>query len=100
MSWQKITEHLETLPSAQKNVASYMLLNKEKSIFMTAAELGYNAGSSEASAIRLAATLGYANFPDFIKSLQQGTKPAIALGRLQLHRCFPVRADTFQYNSA
>lgn len=67
-----------------------MLLNKEKSIFMTAAELGYNAGSSEASAIRLAATLGYANFPDFIKSLQQEAQSQLStLGRLQLHKMLP-----------
>ena len=83
-------EHLETLPSAQKNIASYMLSNKEKSIFMTAAELGYNAGSSEASAIRLASTLGYANFPDFIKSLQLEAQSQLStIGRLQLHKLLP-----------
>ena len=90
LSWQKIMEHLETLPSAQKNIASYMLSNKEKSIFMTAAELGYNAGSSEASAIRLASTLGYANFPDFIKSLQLEAQSQLStIGRLQLHKLLP-----------
>lgn len=90
LSWQKIKDNLDNLPAAQKNVAYYMLRNREKSIFMTAAELGQNSGSSEASAIRLAGTLGYANFPDFIKSLQQEAQDQLStLGRLQLHKLIP-----------
>ncbi len=63
-----------------------MLCNREKSIFMTAAELGRNSGSSEASVVRLAVTLGYDNFPNFIKSLQkEAQKQLSTIGRLQLH---------------
>jgi len=92
LSWQKINENLDNLPSAQKNVASYMLMNKEKSIFMTAAELGHNSGSSEASAIRLATTLGYANFPDFIKSLQlEAQEQLTTMERLQHHKLIPYK---------
>ncbi len=87
MSWINIKNNLDNLPPAQRNIAIYMLENQSESIFMTALQLGRNAGSSEASAIRLAATLGYQSFPDFIKSLQEEAKDQLStLARLQTHK--------------
>lgn len=61
---------------------------------MTALELGRSAGSSEATAVRLAATLGYDSFPNFIKSLQQEAQQQLStLGRLQLHNIPPRKGS-------
>ncbi len=77
---------MNSLPPAQRSIALYMLSNREKSIFMTAAELAHSSGSSEASAVRLASTLGYDSFPNFIKSLQREAQRQLStIGRLQLH---------------
>ena len=87
MSWINIKNNMDNLPPAQRKIAIYMFENQSESIFMTARELGRNARSSEASAIRLAATLGYESFPDFIKSLQEEAKGQLStLSRLQTHK--------------
>ncbi len=87
MSWIDVKNNVKDLPPAQKQIAEYMLEHKSESIFMTARQLGENAGSSEASAIRLASTLGHANFPDFIKSLQNEAKGQLStIGRFQTHK--------------
>ena len=67
-----------------------MLKNRLESIFLTALQLGKNAGSSEASVIRMASSLGFSSFPDFIKSLQEEAKDQLStLGRLQTHKLQP-----------
>jgi len=87
MGWENIENNLGSLPPAQRKIAEYMLKNKLESIFLTALQLGKNAGSSEASVIRMASNLGFSSFPDFIKSLQEEAKDQLStLGRLQTHR--------------
>ncbi len=87
MSWSDVKTNINNLPPAQRHIAEYMLNHKSESIFMTALQLGRNAGSSEASAIRLASTLGYASFPEFIKSLQNEAKGQLStIGRFQTHK--------------
>ena len=90
MGWKNIGNNLEDLPPAQKKIAEYMLKNRLESIFLTALQLGKNAGSSEASVIRMASSLGFSSFPDFIKSLQEEAKDQLStLGRLQTHKLQP-----------
>lgn len=90
MGWRNIENNLSTLPPAQRKIAEYMLENKLESIFLTALQIGKNAGSSEASAIRLASNLGFSSFPEFIKSLQEEAKDQLStLGRLQMHKLKP-----------
>ncbi|MEG1799021.1 MAG: hypothetical protein RR214_02445, partial [Synergistaceae bacterium] len=87
MSWSDIKTNINNLPPAQRQIAEYMINHKSESIFMTALQLGKNAGSSEASAIRLASTLGYSSFPEFIKSLQNEAKGQLStIGRFQTHK--------------
>lgn len=87
MSWDVIKKNLDNLPRAQKKIALFMLDNQATSIFMTAAELGEQASASETSAIRLADTLGYANFPDFLKDLREEASDQLStLQRLRSHR--------------
>lgn len=90
MGWRNVENNLSSLPPAQRKIAEYMLKNKLESIFLTALQLGKNAGSSEASVIRMASNLGFASFPDFIKSLQEEAKDQLStLGRLQTHKLQP-----------
>ena len=90
MGWRNIENNLSTLPPAQRKIAGYMLENKLESIFLTALQIGKNAGSSEASAIRLSSNLGFSSFPEFIKSLQEEAKDQLStLGRLQMHKLKP-----------
>ncbi|NLD05835.1 MAG: MurR/RpiR family transcriptional regulator [Synergistaceae bacterium] len=90
MGWRNIENNLSILPPAQRKIAEYMLENKLESIFLTALQIGKNAGSSEASAIRLASNLGFSSFPEFIKSLQEEAKNQLStLGRLQMHKLKP-----------
>lgn len=90
MGWRNIENNLSILPPAQRKIAEYMLENKLESIFLTALQIGKNAGSSEASAIRLASNLGFSSFPEFIKSLQEEAKDQLStLGRLQMHKLKP-----------
>lgn len=87
MSWDVIKKNLDDLPRAQKKIALFMLENQATSIFMTAAELGEQAAASETSAIRLACTLGYENFPDFLKDLREEASDQLStLQRLRSHR--------------
>ena len=90
MGWRNVENNLSSLPPAQRKIAEYMLKNKLESIFLTALQLGKNAGSSEASVIRMASNLGFSSFPDFIKSLQEEAKDQLStLGRLQMHKLKP-----------
>lgn len=90
MGWRNIENNLSILPPAQRKIAEYMLENKLESIFLTALQIGKNAGSSEASAIRLASNLGFSSFPEFIKSLQEEAKDQLStIGRLQMHKLKP-----------
>ena len=90
MGWRNVENNLTSLPPAQRKIAEYMLKNKLESIFLTALQLGKNAGSSEASVIRMASNLGFSSFPDFIKSLQEEAKDQLStLGRLQTHKLQP-----------
>lgn len=60
---------------------------------MTAAELGRSSGTSEATAVRLATTLGYPNFPNFIKSLQKEAQRQLStIERLKLHNIPPSQS--------
>ena len=90
LGWRNVENNLGSLPPAQRKIAEYMLKNKLESIFLTALQLGKNAGSSEASVIRMASNLGFSSFPDFIKSLQEEAKDQLStLGRLQTHKLQP-----------
>ncbi|MDL2298654.1 MurR/RpiR family transcriptional regulator [Synergistaceae bacterium OttesenSCG-928-D05] len=80
-------KQLETLPRAQKNAAKYMLENPSESLFMTAQALGVMSHTSEATVIRLAATLGFPGFPEFKEALQREAKNQLStFGRLTEHR--------------
>ena len=63
MGWRNVENNLGSLPPAQRKIAEYMLKNKLESIFLTALQLGKNAGSSEASNIAAGASDRRRNSP-------------------------------------
>ncbi|MDR1510240.1 MAG: MurR/RpiR family transcriptional regulator [Synergistaceae bacterium] len=87
MIWNRLGLELKTLPRAQKKVAAYMLENPSEALFMTSQQLGESSGTSEATVVRLAVTLGFDGFPEFKEALQGEVKDQLStFGRLQEHR--------------
>lgn len=87
MIWEKMESRKDGLPRAQKIVAEYMLANPSESLFMTSYQLATKSGTSEATVIRLAGTLGFDGFPEFKEALQDEAKDRLStFGRLQQHR--------------
>lgn len=87
MIWHDMKKQLENLPRAQKRVARFMIDNPSESLFMTAQKIGVRSQTSEATVIRLAATLGFLGFPEFKEALQKEAKNQLStFGRLTEHR--------------
>jgi DNA-binding MurR/RpiR family transcriptional regulator len=77
---------MANLPRAQKKVAAYMTANPSEVLFMTTQQLGEASGTSEATVVRLAFTLGFDGFPKLKEALQGEAKDQLStLGRLQEH---------------
>ena len=78
---------MKNLPRAQKKVAAYMLQNPSEALFMTSQQLGESSGTSEATVVRLAVSLGFEGFPEFKEALQGEAKDQLStFGRLREHR--------------
>jgi len=76
-----------------------MLENLSESLFMTAQELGAMSQTSEATAIRLATTLGFPGFPEFKEALQKEAKDQLStFGRLTEHRAKQEQANGIYEN--
>ena len=78
---------MDNLPRAQRKAAAYMLEKPSEALFMTTQQLGKSSGTSEATVVRLAVTLGFEGFPEFKEALQHEAKDQLStFGRLQEHR--------------
>jgi len=87
MMWSRLRMEIKKLPRAQRKVAEYMLENPSEALFMTTPQLGESSGTSGATVVRLALTLGFKGFPEFKEALQSEVKGQLStLGRLQEHR--------------
>ena len=60
------------LTPAQRRIMQYIMTHYEKAIFLTASELAYSVGVSEATVVRLAQALGFDGYPDMQKRFRQG----------------------------
>ena len=60
-----IRKKREGLSKGQKKIADYVLNNYEKAAFLTALELGNEAGVSESTVVRFASALGLSGYPEF-----------------------------------
>ena len=75
---------LSTLAPAEQQVVRYVLANPSEVLFLTAGELGEAAGTSDATVVRTAKTLGYSGLPELRRHLGQSltrhTAPSRRLG--------------------
>lgn len=67
----KINEKYDTLSKGQKKLASYIMDNYDKAVFLTATKLGETVGVSESTVVRFAMNLGYKGYPEFQKSIEE-----------------------------
>jgi len=85
LSTLTLTERIQLLLSSmsrkQAKVAAYILENVEVIPFYTLAELSEYSGVSEASIVRLTATLGYEGFSDMQHQLRSALKNRISMSK-------------------
>lgn len=85
LSTLTLTERIQLLLSSmskkQAKVATYILENAEVIPFYTLAELSAHSGVSEASIVRLTATLGYEGFSDMQHQLRSAVKNHISMSK-------------------
>lgn len=67
----RIQKRYNTFSKGQKQLASYILNNYDKAVFLTAARLGREVGVSESTTVRFATQLGYKGFPEFHRALEE-----------------------------
>jgi DNA-binding MurR/RpiR family transcriptional regulator len=67
----KINEKYNTLSKGQKKLATYIMDNYDKAVFLTATKLGNTVGVSESTVVRFAMSLGYKGYPEFQKSIEE-----------------------------
>ena len=66
----RIQKQNHTFSKGQKRLASYIVNNYDKAVFLTAARLGKEVGVSESTTVRFATQLGYKGFPEFHRALE------------------------------
>lgn len=65
-----IKDSMSGLSKGHKSIAAYILGNRDKAAFMTAAALGYAAEVSESTVVRFAVEMGFEGYPQMQKALQ------------------------------
>ena len=70
----RINEAYGKLSKGQKRLATYIIDNYDKAVFLTAAKLGEAVGVSESTVVRFATHLGYKGYPEFQKALEEQVK--------------------------
>ncbi len=69
-----IKSKYDSFSKGQKLLATYIINNYEKAVFLTAAKLGTTVGVSESTVVRFATQLGYKGYPEFQKTLEDLVK--------------------------
>ena len=79
-----VSARLAELAPAEQQVVRFVLANPSEVLFLTAGELGDAAGTSDATVVRTAKTLGYSGLPELRRHLGQSltrqTAPSARLG--------------------
>ena len=63
--------HESKLTKTERNISEFILMHETEVSFMTAADLAYKVGTSDASVIRTARALGYKGYNELQKDIQQ-----------------------------
>ena len=81
----KIQEKMSELSKGQKKLATFILENYDKAVFVTASKLGEIAGVSESTVVRFAMELGFDGYPKFQSELEMLIKTKLtATQRMQV----------------
>jgi DNA-binding MurR/RpiR family transcriptional regulator len=67
----RINSQYQSMSKGQKRLASYVMDNYDKAVFLTAAKLGKIVGVSESTVVRFATLLGYKGYPEFQRALEE-----------------------------
>jgi DNA-binding MurR/RpiR family transcriptional regulator len=67
----RINKKYSSLSKGQKVLATYIMDNYDKAVFLTATKLGKVVGVSESTVVRFAMNLGYKGYPEFQKSIEE-----------------------------
>ena len=82
---ERIAAHRDDLSPAEQKVVEFIGRHREEAVFLSAAEIARELGTSDATVIRAAQALGYAGLPELKTELQTALRsratPALRLGR-------------------
>ncbi|SFA76358.1 DNA-binding transcriptional regulator, MurR/RpiR family, contains HTH and SIS domains [Acetitomaculum ruminis DSM 5522] len=70
----RVNRNFSSLSKGQKKIATYIIDNYDKAVFLTASKLGKVIGVSESTVVRFATQLGYKGYPQFQKALEEMVK--------------------------
>lgn len=79
----------------QRAIARYIISNYDKASYMTAAELGKQAGVSESTVVRFAMELGFDGYPGFQQAMAD-----YVTGRLKMVKRFELATDNMDPDEA
>lgn len=66
----RLQTQMPVLSKSHQRVATYLLTRHDDAVFLTAADLAQRLDMSEATVVRFATAIGYANFPELRRQLQ------------------------------
>lgn len=69
-----ISDNSEKFSKRQKILAEFIVAHLDKAAYMTARQLGENAGVSESTVVRFAAEVGFSGYHNFQKSLKEAAR--------------------------
>lgn len=67
---QLVSQHFADLTKSEKRIANFLRKNQDEAAFLSAAEVADRLGISEATVVRFARTIGFANYPALRSELQ------------------------------
>ena len=80
-----INEHMADFSKRQRVLGEYIAKHYDKAAYMTAAQLGKNAGVSESTVVRFAAEIGFDGYQSLQKNLRVATRNQLnSLQRMEL----------------
>ncbi len=68
---REINLKYNTMSKGQKKLATYILQNYDRAVFLTATKLGKEVGVSESTVVRFAMGLSFKGYPEFQKALEE-----------------------------
>lgn len=76
-----LKKRMAEFSKGQRQVARYIISNYDKASYMTAAQLGENAGVSESTVVRFAHEMGFRGYPEFCCAMAEYVRSRLKHGR-------------------